>query len=549
MNRLVVPGLASGPVLALDEPISFWGGVDPATGRIVDAFHPQRGECVSGCVLVLPGTRGSCTGSGVLLELALTGRAPAALVFRDAEDVATTGALVAAELFGLALPVVRLEPGAFAQVARADDLRIEGATLTADGEAIPLRAGGADALELSPQDRAMLDGAEGPAPAFAMRVLVALAAVQGAPRLIPITRAHIDGCIHAAPAFLRFAEAMVAMGAKVRVPTTTNAISVDREGWRAQGVAEAVGAPAARLADAYVEMGARPSFTCAPYLLEDAPAEGEAVAWGESNAVIYANSVLGARTAKLPDFMDLCAAVTGRVPLAGMYAEAARAPQMTVAVDWPEGAEDAIWPLLGWLIGRAAPDRVPLVTGLEAADRSPDDLKALCAAFGTTSAAPMLRLASGAEERPGPVVRIDRDSLRAGWDRLAAGPEAVDLVAIGSPHASLAEMRRLADLLDGARCAIDCLVTVGRDVARVASREGVMPRLLQAGVRVVPDLCWCSISEPVFPPAAREVLTNSGKYAHYGPGLHGRRVRLAPLDACAEAACTGRAPTARPPWL
>ncbi|TFL18714.1 cis-3-hydroxy-L-proline dehydratase [Jannaschia formosa] len=547
MGRLLVPGDASGPVLALKEPLSFWGGVDPATGRIVDAHHPQAGEVVSGKVLVLPGTRGSCTGSGVLLDLALNGRAPAALVFRDAEDVATTGALVAAELFGIALPVVRLEASAFETVRRARHARIGDGVLEADGHRIALGSCNAEALSLTPEERAMLDGAEGPAAAFAMRVLVAIAAVQGATRLVPVTRAHIDGCIHAAPAFLRFAEAMAGMGARVRVPTTTNAISVDRENWRAQGVAEAVGAPAARLADAYVEMGARPSFTCAPYLLDDPPGPGDVLAWGESNAVIYANSVLGARTAKLPDFIDLCAAVTGRVPLAGMYADAAREPQVTVAVEFPEEADDAVWPLLGWLIGRLAPDRVPRVTGLEGAAPSPDDLKALCAAFGTTSAAPMLQLGPGPAS--GPTIRLDRAALRDGWDRLGAGPEAVDLVAIGSPHASLPELRALARGLGDRRCVIDTLVTVGRDVARAAQEEGVMAALTGAGVRVVPDLCWCSLSEPVFPPQARTVLTTSGKYAHYGPGLHGRQVRLGSLDTCVEAAVTGRGPTGLPRWL
>ena len=158
-----------------------------------------------------------------------------------------------------------------------------------------------------------------------MRIICAMAAQQGAERLVDVTQGHVDGCIYASPANLTFAERMAAMGARVRVPTTMNAISVDRENWRAQGVPPSFGGPAARLADAYVRMGCRPTFTCSPYLLDGAPVAGEVVAWAESNAVVFANSVLGARTAKHPDFLDLCIALTGRAPLAGVYLDAARA--------------------------------------------------------------------------------------------------------------------------------------------------------------------------------------------------------------------------------
>lgn len=105
---LVLPGSAQGPVLAADEPLSFWGGVDPATGTVIDVHHPLAGQCLTGAVLVLPGTRGSCSGSGVVLDLTLSGRAPAALVFSDPEDVATLGALIAGRMFGRTLPVIRL---------------------------------------------------------------------------------------------------------------------------------------------------------------------------------------------------------------------------------------------------------------------------------------------------------------------------------------------------------------------------------------------------------------------------------------------------------
>src|SRR5690606_9457194 len=293
-------------------------------------------------------------------------------------------------MFGKPLPVLRLTPGAHARLAQAKTARITEDGLEADGLTLPVAPQATGALELTDHDRAMLEGADGEACAQAMRILVAMAVNQGAARLIDVTQGHIDGCIYASPANLTFAAKMADMGARVRVPTTMNAISVDRENWQAQGVPDLFGSPAQRLADAYVKMGCRPSFTCAPYLLDSAPTEGEAIGWAESNAVIFANSVLGARTAKHPDFLDLFIAMTGRAPLAGVCLDENRAAQRVIDVAAVAGADDLFWPLLGWLAGRASPDRIPLLRGVGAASRA--QLQALCAAFGTTSAAPMLHV-------------------------------------------------------------------------------------------------------------------------------------------------------------
>ncbi len=552
--RSILGGAAEGPVLSTREPLSFWGGVDPATARVIDVHHPLHGRCLTGAVLMMPASRGSCTGSGVLLDLALSGRAPAALVFAEPEDVVTLGALVAAEMFGRALPVLRLPPEAWARLARTERARITGTAIEAPGLTIPVAPPATVALDLTPQDRALLDGAEGPAARQAMRILCAMAANQGATRLIDVTQGHIDGCIYASPANLTFAETMAGMGARVRIPTTMNAISVDHANWRAQGVPPAFGGPAERLADAYVRMGCRPTFTCAPYLLDRAPQPGEAIAWAESNAVIFANSVLGARTAKHPDFLDLCIALTGRAPLAGVYLDENRQARRILDVDLPGGIDDAFWPLVGWLAGRASPDRIPLLRGLAAARPTAEDLKALCAAFGTTSAAPMLHV-EGVTPEAGRIApeadraALTRDDMAAGWRELNGGPEDVDLVAIGSPHASLEECRALAVALAGREVAVATIVTAGRQVIAAARAEGTLGRLEASGVRVLPDLCWCSISEPVFPPEARTVMTNSGKYAHYGPGLSGRALRFGGLAACAEAAVSGHAPRTLPGWL
>lgn len=555
--RFTLAGSASGSMLATDEPLSFWGGVDPATGRIIDVHHPLHGQSVTGKVLAMPSSRGSCTGSGVLLDLVLSGRGPAALIFRDAEDVLTLGALVAAGMFDSVLPVLRVSPTIFDALTRAAEARIKDNTLEAGDLRIAIGAPLTSALDLSPADRAMLAGDEGPAVRQAMRIICAMAASQGAERLIDVSQGHVDGCIFASPANLTFARKMAELGGRVRIPTTMNAISIDRQNWRTQGVPPEFGLPAQQLADAYVQMGCRASFTCAPYLLDTAPVADEVIAWSESNAVIYANSVLGARTAKHPDFLDLCIALTGRAPHSGVYLDVARRAQRIMDVHLPDGIDDGFWPLVGYVAGQRAPDRIPLLRGLVGGHASCDDLKALCAAFGTTSASPMLHIEGVTPEAEAAAVpdadhsTVSRDDLRIAWAHLNGGPAAVELVAIGSPHASVQELRALADGLAGRHLhpGTRVIVTAGREVIRQAGAEGLLTRLRASGVQVISDLCWCSITEPVFPPETRTVLTNSGKYAHYGPGLSGRTVRLGSLSDCVTAAVTGRAAPRQPDWL
>lgn len=558
IGRILLGGDATGEILACEDGLSFWGGVDPATGTIIDIHHPNHGGCVSGKVLMMPTSRGSCSGSGVLLELSLNGLAPAAFIFCETEEILTLGALVSDRLFDRPLPILSLSKAAYARVARARTAALSGQRLVADGIEIdlsPIRSGD---LRLSEQDRRYLNGDAGPAARIAMEIICLMAAREGTEDLVDVTRGHIDGCILAHSANLIFAERMADMGARVSVPTTINAISVDRENWHGQNVPADFGERASRLADAYVKMGARPVFTCAPYLLDDPPASGEVIGWSESNAVIFANTVLGARTPKHPDYLDLFIAMTGRAPASGVYTQAGRVAGTIIEVTPSlEGHDDVLWPLIGWLAGKLSPDHIPRITGLEHLHPSHDDLKALCAAFGTTSGAPMLHIAGHTpESHLAPAAeaqqrRIDLPDLVAAWQELNRGNRTIDLIAIGSPHASLCEIRSIAELFGDRRCndRTQMIVTIGRDILRAAAAEGLVERLHRAGVRLIPDLCWCSIIEPVFPPWAQGLMTNSGKYAHYAHGLSGRHSRLGSLQECVEAAVSGIAERTVPDWL
>jgi len=544
-------------IVICDEGLSFWGGVDPNTGVIIDTHHSNCGEKLSGKIVLMPTSRGSCSGSGVLLQLAQNGNAPAALIFRETEDVLTLGAMIAERLFDKNIAVLRLVPKIYNLLSEEKSAKIDNLKLHFSNTIINLFQPAKDEIHLSNSDKKMLAGDNGEATKIAMEVLCLMAAAQNADKLIDVSRGHIDGCILAHDANLHFAEKMLDMGASVIIPTTINAISVDRENWKSQGVAPDLGGKASRLADAYVKMGAYPTFTCAPYLLDEKPSKGEVIGWSESNAVIYANSVIGARTQKHPDYLDLFIAMTGRTPNTGVYLEENRKPVCEIQVVLPSNFDDAIWPMIGWLAGHKSPNGIPVLNGLEDILISNDDLKALCAAFGTTSAAPMINIKGHTPEselqsaKDAKYTTIMPNDLLNLWQNFNNGNNKIDLVAIGSPHASTSECLKFLELLEenNERVTVPTILTIGRETLSNLNHQGSLNKLSKLGVQVIPDICWCSITEPVFPPEAKSLLTNSGKYAHYGEGLTGRNVRFGSLSDCALAAMTGYVDNEFPDWL
>jgi len=564
-GRFLVAGTGQGELLVSETPLSFWGGVDSRTGAIIDRHHPLRGQSLAQRVLAIPGARGSCSGSGTLLELILNGHAPAAIVVYEREEILSLGALVADLVFQRSIPILQVERSVIPSLGRFRYARIAEQGLQvfdgppADGwrpDGLQTDRTGGPTVHLEPIDHAFLSGKHGKAAQVAMRLLCRMADLQGARTFIDVSQVHIDGCIYSGPACLRFAELLLEWQARVRVPTTLNSISVDKQRWRALGVAEELGLPASALADAYLSMGARPSFTCAPYLLDSAPRFGEQIGWAESNAVVYANSVIGARTMKYPDFLDVCIALTGRAPLAGCHLDAGRCAALEIVVERPNGADDSYWPLLGYCCGALSGSEIPLIAGLETSGAGPDELKAFAAAFATTAAAPMFHMCGVTPEASGQAparrVRIGRTELQRGWKDLNTATERrIGLVSFGNPHLSLNECRRLAALMDRRTKApeVAVIVTCGRDVHDAASKAGYVAAIEAFGTKFITDTCWCMLGEPVVPPNARTLMTNSAKYAHYAPGLVGRGVRLGSMAGCVDAATTGEVGGDPPDWL
>ncbi|WP_419709963.1 aconitase X [Pseudomonas sp. NFX224] len=572
-GRSLVGGAAQGPLLFADVGLSFWGGVEPGTGEVIDRHHPLSGEYLSGRVLAIPSGRGSCTGSSVLMELISNGHAPAALVLVEPDEILTLGVLVAQTIFQRSLPVLCIGREAFAALRGQAFARVENAALSLfkqlpDDAWQPLDNPLPDtvasaSIELTEHDRALLDGRHGKAAQMAMQIVLRMAELQGARNLVDVTQAHIDGCIYTGPASLRFAEQLVQWGANVSVPTTLNSISVDQRRWRELGVDPALGEPASALGDAYMAMGAQLSFTCAPYLLDSAPKAGEQIVWAESNAVVYANSVLGARTLKYPDYLDICIALTGRAPLIGCHLDTQRKARLQIELPALGALDDAFYPLLGYHIGALAGSRIPLVYGLEQYSPSLDDLKSFGAAFATTSAAPLFHIAGVTPEAIDPlqvlepdtcipVEKIRLEDLLLSWRELnSARNNRVDVVSLGNPHFSLSEFAQLATLCLGRHKHphVVLAITCGRAVLEQAHSVGHIAVIEAFGATLVTDTCWCMLGEPVIPPAAKNLMTNSGKFAHYAPGLVGRKVHFASLKECVDAACSATASGRLPVWL
>jgi predicted aconitase len=299
-------------------------------------------------------------------------------------------------------------------------------------------------------------------------------------------------------------------------------------------------------------MGCRPTWTCAPYQVAHRPALGEQVAWAESNAIVFANSVLGARTERYGDFIDICAAITGRVPDAGLHREENRRGEVLFRLTGISDRllrDDVLFPVLGHLVGSLAGTAVPVIEGL-LATTSEDQLKALGAAAASSGAVALFHAVGVTPEAPtaeaalqgsapGRTVEVTSSMLsRARDDLSTTGDGAITAVSVGTPHFSIPEFERFVPLLDGVRLAVPLYVSTARDVLGEIEARGWLATLQAAGVTVVTDTC--TYITPILDPGSQVVMTNSGKWAYYAPGNIGAEVVFGSTLECVRSAAGGR---------
>ena len=414
----------------------------------------------------------------------------------------------------------------------------------------PLPAG--MGLELSDLDRELLQGAHGAAAAFAMRLLIRFAEAVDARRLLDIEAAHVDGCLYLGRASLDFVERMAALGGQVRVPTSLNVGSLDLIHPELFLGSDDTRKNGARLMQAHVELGCAPTFTCAPYQTSYRPRFGAQIAWGESNAIVFANSVIGARTNRYGDFIDLCCAMTGRAPAYGLHLTENRLARAIVEIervpdDW-DAEQTCV--AVGHATGRLCGGLVPAIVGLPGG-ASEDDLKALGAAAASSGAvalfhaiglspeAPDLATATGGRA-PELAVRLGAEDLRESARSLSSAPDGTPLAAVslGTPHFSLREFARLMPLLEGPRPRVPVWINCSRATLTALSENGWEMRLAAAGVTLVVDTC--AYVTTLMRLEAGAVMTNSGKCAYYAPGNLGADVAYGSLAECIASARAGK---------
>lgn len=389
----------------------------------------------------------------------------------------------------------------------------------------------------------MLAGEKGPGVALAMKVVTETASQMGASRLLDISSAHIDSCLFHGIAGLDFARRLLDGGARTAVPATLNIGALDLlHPHLYRGPAETA-TLARELMKIYEQLGCAPTWTCAPYQLATRPDFGEQVAWAESNAVVFLNSVLGARSNRYGDFIDISCAVTGRAPASGLHLDEGRLAAIEIRIedDLPTESE-WLYPILGCVVGEIAGTSVPLLRGLPPG-MSEDRLKALGAGAATTGSVALFHVVGSTPEALDPlslpvvssitkfeITMSDINQMRATLSNAAGAIP--DAVSLGAPHYSATELEVLVEMLAGRKVRKPTYVNTGRGV--IGQRPDLALALEEAGVLVVTDTC--TYLTPILDPDVRVVITDSGKWAYYAPGNIGVGVIFASTWECVETA-------------
>jgi predicted aconitase len=438
-------------------------------------------------------------------------------------------------------------------------------------------------MRLTDEEQAMLAGEFGPGVQKAMEILAALGTIYAADDLVPVSSVQVAGVSYKnlGDAGLEFLSQWAAQGARVRVPTTLNPAGLDLQRWQVLGFEADFAEQQARVMQAFAAMGIRTTCTCTPYFVGNLPARGDHVAWAESSAVSFANSVLGARTNREGGPSALAAAIAGRTPRYGLHLLENRRAQLIVDVRCPV-RYPADFGALGAWVGRTAQNRVPYFRGLEGLAAKVDEagghdgqpelanaggagrlasqpgphgarrvdlLKALGAAMAASGAVALYHIQAVTPEADDPDIvapaaeTLVVESLAQGYAMLqrpvsdSGQGDAIDLVWIGCPHASLDELAQVIELMAGRRAKSALWVTMAREIRAEAEQAGWVAELERLGGQVVADTCL--VVAPVKELGLRTMATPSGKGAYYAPSHSGLAVYYASLEACIEAAVTG----------
>lgn len=418
-------------------------------------------------------------------------------------------------------------------------------------------------MRLTDKEKKIRDGAKGDAAAMAMAILVELAEAVDATDLVEVSHVHTDSGFYLGDSGLEFVEHLAELKGKVAVPTSMNNTTFDIEKSSSYGVPQELREKIFRLERAHLQLGASPIWSCAPYQEDIVLDKGQMVAWSESNAIFYANSIYGARTNRTGDLVDICCALTGRAPRAGLYLDENRIAEFFVELEGFTQEffnDECFYPLLGYAIGSKFGNKVAAVSGLPSSI-SGDGLKGLGAAAASSGATALLHLIGVTPEAKTKELCCNKETLKekvvfqpsdikdAEETLWTADSKEVDWIGLGCPHLSKNEFLELASLVQGKRIAsnVEFTVFTSRSIRDLVEKFGVIETLSDAGIKVYSD--GCLLTYPQFTRSSGTMMTNSVKGANYIFSQAGLKAAYGSIGECVESALTGKIVRRKSSWL
>ena len=396
-------------------------------------------------------------------------------------------------------------------------------------------------MYLTKDEKRMLDGEEGYAVKKSMEILTALGDIFGAERLIEVGSVQVAGVSYhnLGDAGLEFLNKLATDG-RVKVLTTLNPAGMDLENWQNLGIDPEFAKKQNMVIEAFNKMGIIVSCTCTPYLIGNLPRYGEHVAWSESSAVTFANSVIGAKTNREGGPSALAAAFVGKTPCYGLHLDENRVPDIHVEVQ-AKLTKFSDWGALGYCVGNQAQNKIPYITGVM--NTSVDELKTFCASVVTFGSKPlfyMKDITPGSEKfkTPEEKIIISDNDIKKAYASINDETEEIDFVCIGCPHASIKEIAQIANLLNGKKISANTefWVATSRAAKQLSDKRGYTQIIENAGAKFACDTC---MAVAPLKGRFRTVATTSAKGCYYS--RHNKMLtKMGSLEECINAGVNGK---------
>ena len=393
-------------------------------------------------------------------------------------------------------------------------------------------------MYLTKEEEKILNGEKGEVKERMFRLLVNLGDIYGADKMIPVGSVQVAGVSYKSigDPGTEFLEDMASKNTKVKVLTYLNPAGMDLENWKEYGFPKDFAKNQLRIMDAFKKMGIVITSTCTPYLAGNLPRFREHIAWSESSAVSFSNSVIGARTNREGGPSALAAAICGVTPNYGLHIWENRQPEIKIKVD-AKISFNSDFGALGWYVGKQVKNKIPYFTGLK--DANTDQLKALGAAMAASGAVALYHIegltpeADLVETNRLETIKVGKNELKETYEKLNTGKKP-DIIIFGCPHASIREISDLADRLYKKKLKKPVWICTSRMVKEAAERMGYNEIIAKAGGSVVADTCM--VVSPIEDMGYKTTGVNSGKAANYLPGFCKQNVCFANIDDLVEEA-------------